>query len=108
MPILRKRVKTDSKIKQQQKQQTFITSKLFVRFKKQKLITKSTYRQMNLKLNKITYKSPEKIWTSSKKRTKTVKLKNSLIFLKTIKFKVIKTIRYQVKYHEGLQLLMLL
>ena len=34
MPILRKRVKTDSKIKQQ-KQQTSITSKNFVRFRKQ-------------------------------------------------------------------------
>ena len=62
MPILRKRVKTNSKIKQQQqRQQTLITSKIFVRFKKQNLITKSKYRQMNLKLNKITHKSPEKI-----------------------------------------------
>ena len=63
MPILRKRVKTKSKIKQQQ-QQKLITSKFFVRFKKQNLITKSTYRQMNIKLNKIPYKSPEKIWSS--------------------------------------------
>ena len=62
MPKLRKRVKTNIKIKQQQ-QQTLITSKNFVPFKKQKLITKSTYGQMNLKLNKKPYKSPEKIWT---------------------------------------------
>ena len=48
MPLLRKRVKTNSKIKQQQ--QTLITSKIFVRFKKQNLIAKSTYRQMNLQL----------------------------------------------------------
>ena len=63
MPILRKRVKTNSKIKQQQ---TLITlhEKLFVRQQHQKIIKKSAYRQMNLKLNKITYKSAEKIWTS--------------------------------------------
>ena len=66
MPILRKRVETNSKIKQQQ-QQTLITSKIYVRFKKQNSITKSAYRQINLKLNKITYKSPQKIWTSPKK-----------------------------------------
>ena len=66
MPILRKQVETNSKIKQQQ-QQTLITSKIYVRFKKQNSITKSAYRQINLKLNKITYKSPQKIWTSPKK-----------------------------------------
>ena len=62
MPILRKRVKANSKIKQQQ-QQTLITSKTFVRFKKRNLKTKLTNHQMILKLNKIPYKSPEKIWT---------------------------------------------
>ena len=36
MPILRKRAKTNGKIKQQQ-QQTLITSKIYVRFKKTKL-----------------------------------------------------------------------
>ena len=39
--------------------------KNFVRFKNQNLITKSTYRQIKLKLNKKTYKSPEKIWDQS-------------------------------------------
>ena len=71
---------------------------------------------MNLKQSNKTYKSPEKIWTCPKKslvtfrqkRTKTVKLKSSLIFFKTINFKVIKTIRNQVKYPKSLQLLMLL
>ena len=70
---------------------------------------------MNPKLTKKTYKSPEKIWTSPlkglvtirRKRTKTVRLKISL-FLKTINFKVLKTIRNQVKYLKGLRLPMLL
>ena len=35
-----------------------------------------------------------------KKRTKTAKLTNSLIFLKTIKFKVMETIRYQLKLFQ--------
>ena len=35
--------------------------KFYVRFKKQNLITKSTYRRIILKINIITYKSPEKI-----------------------------------------------
>ena len=47
---------------------------------------------MDLKLNKKTYKLPEKIWTSPHKglvtirgkRTKIVKFKNSLIFLKQL------------------------
>ena len=47
---------------------------------------------MNLKVNKITCNSPEMKWTSPlnglvtirQKRTKTVKLKNSLIFLKQL------------------------
>ena len=33
-----------------------------------KLIKKSTYRQINLKLTEITYKPPEKIWDESIKR----------------------------------------
>ena len=32
---------------------------------KRNLITKLTYHQIKLKLNKITYKSPEKIWDQS-------------------------------------------
>ena len=34
--------------------------KIYVRFKKQDLITKSRKRQINLKLNKLTCNSPEK------------------------------------------------
>ena len=63
MPILRKRVETNSKIKQQQQQQTLITSKT-LSVLKNNLITKPAYRQINVKLNKINYKSPQKIWTS--------------------------------------------
>ena len=46
--------------------------------------------------------------TIIQKRTKTVKLKNSLIFFKTINLKVMKTIRNQVNYPRGLILPMLL
>ena len=56
MPVLRKRAKTNGKIKL--KQQTLI-KKIDVRFKKQNLITKSKKRQIKLKINKITCNSPE-------------------------------------------------
>ena len=84
--------------------------------KKKNLKTKSKYRQIKLKPNKTTYKSPEKIWDQSiksfgnnkTKRTKTVMLKNSLIFFITINFKVMKTIRNQVIYPNCLRVPMLL
>ena len=60
MPILRKRVKTYSKIKQQQ-QQTLITSKNYVRFKEQNLMTKTKEGKIKLKLNKITCNLPKMI-----------------------------------------------
>ena len=65
MPILRKRVKTNSKIKQQQQQQqTSITSKSLYPFKKTKFKNKVNIPLDKPKTKKITYQSPEKIWTS--------------------------------------------
>ena len=52
MPILKKRVKTRSKIKQQQ--QTLITSKNLSASEKQNLITKSKLLQIKLTQDKIT------------------------------------------------------
>ena len=62
MTILRKRMKTNSKTKQQQ---TLITSKLYVRYEMQNLITKSTQRQIKTKTKKITDQSSEKTWDRS-------------------------------------------
>ena len=96
MPLLRKRVKTNSKIKQQK--QTLITSKIFVRCKKQNLITvnipsdEPKTKQNNSKNHQKRYRSsPYKgLVTIRQKRTKTVKLKNSLIFLKQLTSKFLK------------------
>ena len=49
--------------------------KSFVRFKKQNLMTKPTYHQIKLKLNQITYKSPENIWDQSIKTLVTIREK---------------------------------
>ena len=43
--------------------------------KNQNLITKSLYRPTELKLNKITYKSAEKIWDQSTKSSATIRQK---------------------------------
>ena len=94
----------------EQQNQTTTTNISYIKnflsvLKNKNLITKSTYRQMNLKLNKIPINHQKRygpnhkkgLVTIRQKRTKTVKLKNSL-FLKTINFKVNETIRNQVKY----------
>ena len=55
-------IKEASEEEQQNQRTTNINYiKNFVRFKKQNFITKSTYRQIKLELNKITYKLQEKI-----------------------------------------------
>ena len=101
---------------EQQNQTTTTTNINLVRFKKQNLISKSKYRQIKQKLNKITCSSPEKIWDESIIRLgnnktikkKIVRFKNSLILKKTINFKAMKTLRNHSKYPLGLQLKMLL
>ena len=58
-------VKTNNKIKQkQQQQQTLITSKIYVRFKEQNLMTKPKEGQIKLKLNKITSNCQKRYETS--------------------------------------------
>ena len=51
-------------------------------------MTKSTYRQIKLKRNKITYKQPVKIWVQSnitlEKKNKKENLYNLFIFLKQL------------------------
>ena len=60
-------IKKASKDEQQNKTTNIYYIKKFVPLKNH-LLTKSTYRQITLKLNKITYLSPEKIWDQSIKR----------------------------------------
>ena len=66
MPISRKRVKANSKIKQQQ-QQTLITSKILSLLKEQNLITKSIYRQIKLNLDSKLTDYQKNFGTSAKK-----------------------------------------
>ena len=63
MPILRKRVKRNSKTKQQQ--QTLITSKNLCPLQKIKLNNKVQIASDKTETIKITFNSPEKIWDYS-------------------------------------------
>ena len=66
MPILRKRVKESSEIKQQHK--TLITSKNLSPFQKTKLNNKVKIPSDKIETKKIMYKPPEKIWMQSTKK----------------------------------------
>ena len=63
MPITRKQVKTNSKIKQQQ--QTLISSKILCPFKKKTKLNKVKIASEKTETKQKTYISPEKIWDQS-------------------------------------------